>query len=148
MREFISIIMAVVALIAVSGHSDGMTASDVSGTIRICALDYNPPGQEKPHDESITICNEGSREVDLRGWKVSDNHAEATLGRSIRIAPGQRTVISGKVFNPTNNTNKVALANSGDFVKLFNPLGILVDAVCWKKGCTKCTECHLLDEKR
>ncbi|MEN8235514.1 MAG: lamin tail domain-containing protein [Actinomycetota bacterium] len=79
----------------------GMWAPDACGPpppdgIEITAVDYNPPGpdDERLNDESVTIENTRSKQVNLSGWTLRDESSQNRYElRGVNLKPGERITI-------------------------------------------------------
>jgi len=71
-------------------------------------------------DEFFEIYNPTDQEVDLSGWKISDESGEEYLIKAKAIPPNSRLAI----FAPES---KITLNNIGDVITLLDPNGIVVD---------------------
>ncbi|OIO06977.1 hypothetical protein CO115_03545 [Candidatus Falkowbacteria bacterium CG_4_9_14_3_um_filter_36_9] len=93
-----------------------------SNNIIISEIFPNPAGDESA--EFIELYNQGETAVDLSGWMIGDD----SQGR-YKIAQGSEAganlanniIKAGKYFVIYRSTSKIALNNSGDTVKLYQP---------------------------
>ncbi len=87
-------------------------------------FDWNNDGAVDVNDEFIEIENLGPINVNLSGWKLSDdpNIGGKTFALpSQTLKPGQRAVYYG-------STTHILLVDSGDTIRLINARGVIVDA--------------------
>ena len=96
--------------------------------------------------EGVSLFNYGSKDVDLKGWSVSDGEGTLTFVKSITVAPGARLTIAKTIaaddwFSGRDHVialddshiekkGSFILADAGDDVYLYRN-GALVDAVCY-----------------
>jgi hypothetical protein len=104
--------------------------ADPGFDIEICEVIYDPPGEE-PDDEKITLCNRGSNDVIIGGWRLSDDEGSYTIPSGTKIISGGEWSVFGSTYNPTGYTKGLFLANSKDSVTLFNLEGNVVDTYSW-----------------
>ena len=71
-------------------------------------------------DEFVEIFNSTDQEVDLSGWKITDESGEEYLIKDKAILPNSRLAI----YAPES---KITLNNTGDVVSLLDPNGSIVD---------------------
>jgi len=87
-------------------------------------FDWNNDGLIDVNDEFIEIENLGPINVNLSGWKLSDdpNIGNKTFALPAQtLKPGQRMVFYG-------STTHILLVDSGDTIRLTNSRGVIVDA--------------------
>lgn len=108
-------------------------------TLRITRIAGNPPGPDEEHlnEESVTIANTGSIEVDLTGMVIRD---ESSSNRfffpdGTRLAPGMEvTVVSGCEPPPGQLgwcSDTPIWNNSGDSALLLDIGGRIIDHKAW-----------------
>ena len=128
-------------------RSEPVRPAAATQALIIREVDYDPPGSETPREESVTLFNPGEETIDLLAWRITDNHGAYAFKEELLIAPHGSKVLGGSAYNPDNSNLGIALANKGDFVKIYDQEGRLVDAVCWKKGCDSCPDCRPLSPR-
>lgn len=94
---------------------------DFSDDIIISEIFPNPAGSDN-ENEFIELYNKGDRDIDLTGWELGDDSKkkyEITGSAKSQIS----TIIKTKgYFAIYRSESKIALNNSGDSVKLYQPL--------------------------
>ena len=96
--------------------------------------------------EGVSLFNYGTKDVDLRGWSVTDGEGTLTFTKSIIIPPGTRLTIAKTIdaddwFSGRDRVIAISdsriekkgsfiLADAGDDVYLYRN-GVLIDAVCY-----------------
>jgi len=96
--------------------------------------------------EGVSLFNYGTKDVDLRGWSITDGEGTLTFVKSIIIAPGTRLTIAKTIdaddwFSGRDRVIAIddsriekkgsfILADAGDDVYLYRN-GVLIDAVCY-----------------
>ena len=85
----------------------------------------NPRGDD-PRKESVTILNASDDTLDVRDWRVLDQHDKADT-ISGRLEPGQAVV-----FRLTGVGAQ--LGNKGGTISLLNKAGLKVDGVAYTKA--------------
>ena len=99
-----------------------------SNDIKIIEFLPNPEGNDAD-GEYVILFNSGSSDVNLRNWVLDDEE-----GGSKPFAINKDKVIgagSEIIFERTDT--KIAINNSGDSVRLFDPDGELIDSVCFEE---------------
>lgn len=117
-------------LIGPNPAESSIPENDLFADIFISEILPNPQGSDK-ETEFIELFNKNNQPVDLRGWILEDN---SHIQYKIKSEDFISTVIqpAGYFVLYRKQTN-VALNNSnGDFLKLFNPQGDLIDSVIYK----------------
>src|SRR5262245_80758 len=91
---------------------------------RIIAAIVNPRGDD-PQKESVTILNTSDDTLDVRDWRILDQHdkADAISGK---LEPGEALV-----FRLTGNGAQ--LGNKGGTISLLNKAGLKVDGVAYHR---------------
>jgi len=87
-------------------------------------FDWNNDGLIDVNDEFIEIENLGPINVNLSGWKLSD---DPNIGGKTFVLPGQ-TLKPGQRAVYYGLTTHILLVDSGDTIRLTNPSGVIVDA--------------------
>ncbi len=88
---------------------------DYSNEIIVSEILPNPIGDDAK-EEFIELCNKGKKIVNLKGWRLGDeSKSQFEIKNSISISPNEFLVFK-------RSQTKIALNNSGDSVKLFEPL--------------------------
>jgi len=127
--------------------------------ILISEVYFNPDslhgvrGKGEWENEWIELRNLGSKEIDISGWTISDNHGTTTILNSPLIPPGGFVIITptSSTFNfwpeIPEKTIKIVLgekignglANDSDFIILKDKEGEIVDSICWgsEENCIK-----------
>jgi PKD repeat protein len=127
--------------------------------ILISEVYFNPDrfhgatGTNEWKNEWIELRNLDDKEIDISGWKISDNYRTITIPNSPPIPPGGFVIITPTTSTfdfwpeiPTNTIKIVlnekignGLNNEHDFIILKNQNGEIVDSVCWSKDEKDCT---------
>lgn len=104
----------------------GAAQEDFSDRVLLTGLLPNPVGSDRD-GESIEITNFDDREVDLKGWSVTDGTRTYTFSHETPIA-------AGAGFTLPRAVSHIALNNSGDTVRLLNPSGTTVNGVEYRES--------------
>ena len=96
--------------------------------------------------EGISLFNYSSKNVNLKGWSVSDGEGTLTFVRDVNVASGTRLTIAKAISaddwfsgrdhviafddNRIEKKGSFVLANTGDDVSLYRN-GVIIDAVCY-----------------
>ena len=94
------------------------------GDVIIYELLVNAPGSTEKAEipnEYFTLLNTTTRTVDLRGLMICDEQACWTIRSTMTdaiIGPYESWTIYGRTYNPIGDTQKIALRNSGETVRL------------------------------
>ena len=122
------------------GYSSRALASDQ--TITINEVFYDTPGADDK-EEWIELYNPTNSDVDISGYKLgSNNDGDYSVPDGTIIKPQKYLVIAKDQegffnlygFNPDTFGMKLSLANTGDYVTLYNQNYVLIDAVVWENG--------------
>ncbi|MFQ5652948.1 MAG: lamin tail domain-containing protein [bacterium] len=99
---------------------------------------YDPPGNESK-EEWIEIYNPTLTTIDLTNYTIKDNagtfHLPATTlasGATLVFARDSDAFFDLYGFLPDAGTLNLSLANSGDFLELFDDTNALLDSVAWE----------------
>lgn len=110
--------------------SDEVENVNYSNDIIISELFPNPEGSDD--SEFIELKNIGSDPVDMVGWQVGDN---STRRYTIRSDDFSSAIIpAGSFMVIPKEVSRIALNNTSDAAKLYQPGGILVDEVAYEKS--------------
>lgn len=98
------------------------------------------PGESS--GEWIELYNPNSTEVDIGGWRISDNTGSFKIPTGTTIYGYSHLIITNNKSyfqnqyscTPDLITDIVKLANTGDHLRLKNNYGITVDLVAWENG--------------
>lgn len=102
--------------------AEEMSAYDYSNNILISEILPNPYGVDND-EEFIELYNSGDKEVDLTGWMFGD-----ATSRKYKIESTKNNKNTNAIIKPNDyfviyrSDSKVALNNTGDTVKLYQPL--------------------------
>ena len=96
-------------------------------------------GAQEPDEEFIELANFFNFSIDISNWMISDNSASYTLneGSVIKsketfvLARNSTSFVSLWNIDPNEEYTGLNLANSGDYVVLYDPTSIERDAVGW-----------------
>jgi hypothetical protein len=102
---------------------------DFSGKIFISEILPDPKGKDD-EGEFIEIFNNSSKEIDLSGWFLDDDEGQSQpykIPKGTKILPNQYLVFWRK-------ETKIALNNSSDKVRIFDPQNNLIDEVSFEKS--------------
>ena len=99
--------------------------------VKIIKLLPDPDGADSGQ-ESVTLFNEGSSSINLKGWLLDDGEVGAAIGSSALVLTNSSLAI-GEELEITIPTGKFALNNSGsDTLRLFSPDKKLKDSVSYE----------------
>ncbi|MFH1427700.1 MAG: lamin tail domain-containing protein [Patescibacteria group bacterium] len=100
-----------------------MALYDYSNEIIITEIFPNPEGSDTD-EEFIELFNKGEREVDLTGWKLGDeSKSKYTIKNNENSESNNNLIIKAKdYFVIYRSETKIALNNTSDSVKLYQPL--------------------------
>ena len=85
------------------------------------------PVKNEASSEYVTLLNRSNQNIDLEGWKLSDEK-NRSLSLDGKIDIGGAITFRGDDLKP------IRLRNNGGALKLFNPAPSLIDHVLWSRG--------------
>ncbi len=105
--------------------------------------DWNGDGVLNTGDEYIELMNVSSETVSLKGWKLDDEE-DGSLPYSLP----EQLLLPGEIVRFFGSQTKILLSNGGDSVRLFHPIGRIVDAFTYPAvESADVTWCRLPDGK-
>ncbi|MCC6747681.1 MAG: lamin tail domain-containing protein [Deltaproteobacteria bacterium] len=119
--------------------------SSTAPTLVITEVMVDPSRVSDSEGEWVEIFNAGGSSVLLNGWRIRDNaggFGHTINAPTLSIAPGQYRVLArndnatqnGGVSGAYSYGSAMSLSNSGDYVELLTPAGVLMDRVAWTSG--------------
>ncbi len=103
--------------------------------------DWNGDGSIDVGDEYIEIMNVSPDPVSLKGWKLDDEEEG-----SPPYALPERLLLPGEIVRFFGSETQIILGNGGDSVRLFHPIGRIVDAFTYPAvEAAEVTWCRLPD---
>lgn len=134
--------------------SDGELASEATLNIEVTEPEYSQtifineflpdPIGDDVAGEFIELINTGSEDVDVGGWKVDDSDG----GSAPYIIPSNTIVNAGKFLVLWRVDTKLALNNSADAVRLFDPAGAERSASTYSKTVPQGQSYNRMDDGR
>lgn len=100
---------------------------------------YDTPGIDSK-EEWIEIYNASTSAINIGGFTIEDNSSVYTIAAGTIINPGKTLIFARSTtgffnlygFNPDFGNLNLSLSNSGDFLRLKNTGGVLLDEVAWE----------------
>ena len=103
---------------------------------------YDTPGILNPEskEEWIEIFNPTFQSIDIGGFTIQDNRSTYTMAGGTIIQSGQSMIFARNTagffalhgFNPDFGDFNLSLSNTGDFLRLKDASGTLLDEVAWE----------------
>jgi hypothetical protein len=81
------------------------------------------PSSPEPDNEWIQLRNFCDVDLDLNGWTIAASHTSFTFDATTIILYNGTRRVNGLIFNPLGSLKHLYLRNTGDMIKLINPLG-------------------------
>lgn len=92
--------------------------------------DWNKDGVVDSDDEFVELHNDTDAPLALEGWRLSDASGEDSPGRHFVFGPGRFLPAQGRLLLWRAET-RLNLNNDGDYVRLHNASGAIVDEIGW-----------------
>ena len=124
------------------GQTNIVTPVDYSEDIRLNEILPNPATSETT-GEYIELYNNSSEAVDLAGWQLGDS--SSTLYTITAADFMITTIATGGYVVIYRDKSKIALNNSGDTVKLYQPDQTLLDSVTYAESAEDDTSYNFAD---
>lgn len=111
-------------------------------TLIITEVFYDTPGIDS-EEEWIELFNPTASAINLEGFSLQDNGSTFTIGAGNVVGAFQTFILARDAMGfaklnpgvtPDLTTFPLALSNAGDFLRLRDNLGILLDEVAWEGG--------------